>query len=330
MRVSRPDSSPLRESHDLRDVLDEAVRVSGYAPDQIMHDHWISCCLYGVSKHLPSDGWLGQTPDRKAVAKGLTRREMPKVARWAFAGGTSLSAAWQVVERFSEDLDSNLFRAHNTVSKNALRVVRRLVTSWASEEIGATRRSGGAGSIQITALTAPDGSTLNVDSAIHSPDPAETLTDRRVIHSIIGRALPDLESEYPEIGGFELPVVVVPFTAVNKLDALHRRAEGGNLRALRARIRDVLDLACIARSHHAKETRRRVPDLVGAMTVGFGHKAPRPENGYGHSPAFEPGTLAYEALRDAYVHRLEGLVPTNSKLPDFEETVELIRELDYY
>ena len=40
--------------------------------------------------------------------------------------------------------------------------------------------------------------------------------------------------------------------------------------------------------------------------------------------------MAYEALRDAYVHRLEGLVTTNSKLPDFEETVELIRELDYY
>ena len=316
------------DAADARRIIHEATMASGYSDDMIRHDYWMVRCLYGISQHLPPDGWLRQTPDRKAARRGLTRAAMPPVARWAFAGGTSLTAAWGVIERFSEDIDSNLFKALGNESKNSLSVARRLVMDWGSDHIGATRGTLGTGDIRISTLTAPNGPTFKTDAVIHGPDPGEDLTARCRVQSIIARHLPELAGDYPELGGFELPVVVVPFTAVNKLDALHRRAAGGSLAALALRVRDVCDLGHIAASEHADETRRQVPDLVSKMIGGRGHQEPRPEAGYGSADLYRPGSAPYEHLRDAYHTALPKILPAAARLDPFDEVMDRIAGLD--
>jgi len=177
-------------------------------------------------------------------------------------------------------------------------------------------------------MQAPDGTLFGLDSAVLDPDPDGELIQTREICSIIGRYLPELIASYPELGGFRLPAVIPAFTAVNKLDALHRRNAAGSNPVLARRIRDVLDLGAIANSEHADDVRQNVADLVPRMTIGAGHKEPRPETGYGSSTLYQPHSAGYEALRHAYYSRLPDLVPSGYQLPDFDEMMAAIRDLD--
>ena len=320
---------PLVESANFNDVIADGVRVSGYPQEQLLHDYWMVRCLYGIAQRLPADARMRRTPGPKAARKGLTHADMPEVGRWAFAGGTSLTAAWQIVERFSEDIDGNLFRASDDVSRNSLRTARRAIGAWGTRETRAHRTSVGTGNVRISKLAVPGGPTFSMDTVLHGPDPAETLTTRRRIRSIIARHLPDLTDQHPELGGFELPVVVVPFTATNKLDALHRRAADNDYVGLSLRARDVYDLGAIARSEHADETRHRVPELVSRMTAGQGHQEPRPDNGYGSADLYRRGSNAYETLREAYHSPyMSAILPAEAVLPDFDQTMNDISELD--
>ena len=324
-----PPRMALMDSADRNAVLVAAENSSGYPQAKIIQDYWLVRYLYGISSRLPPDGWLRKTPNSKAARKGLTELDMSPVARWAFAGGTSLTAAWGIVERYSEDVDTNLFLADtHAVSKSSLVVARSRVAEWGTRHMGARRYSQGGGKIRISTVTAPDGTTFDTDAVVCAPDPDGMLTERRQVRSIIGRYLPALVDDYPELGGFELPVVVVPFTAVNKLDALYRRANNGDLAELVKRVRDVHDLGAIALSEHKDETRRLIPELASKMTVTFGPPLPRPESGYGACDPFRPGREPYERLRDAYHEMLPELLPAGTELLEYDEVMRQIAGLD--
>ena len=53
--------------------------------------------------------------------------------------------------------------------------------------------------------------------------------DSVTVRSLIARYSDgELEQEFPELGGFAMPCVREAYTAINKLDALHRRAASGD------------------------------------------------------------------------------------------------------
>ena len=92
--------------------------------------------------------------------------------------------------------------------------------------------------------------------------------ERCRVRSIIGHCLPELMEDYPELEGFDLPTVAVPFTAVNKLNALHRRAATlDTLTELAARIQDVHDLGAVAANEHATKRLRHDDGTPPALTA---------------------------------------------------------------
>lgn len=270
--------------------------------------------LYGISRQLPPEGWLLA----ELTAKQIRRASSPdaldrRIARWVFSGGTSLTAAWGLVDRFSEDIDANLFAANDHISNNAVLQVARKAARWISDETGATRESTGLGNIRRSQFTVPGSDIVFMgDAARHGPDPDGELLEVRRIRSIIARTVPELVDDYPELGGFLLPAVVPHFTAVNKLDALNRRNAHEDWRGLARRVRDVVDLAGIAGSHFADDVRNNVEDFVGRMTEGFGGQAPRPDSGYGSSSLYVPETPGYETLREAYSRFVPRLLPVHA------------------
>lgn len=136
-----------------------------------------------------------------------------------------------------------------------------------------------------------------------------------------------LLSEHPELGGFEIPCVRPAWTAVNKLDALHRRAAAGDLSGLADRARDVYDLWAVAQHHdHAHETRSQVAEWWQPAAAQMRAPAPRPASGYGHSPAFRPGADAYHALQHGYERAVDATVWGHA--PDFTEAAAAARSLD--
>ncbi len=332
--VTNADSFPstsrrrLAVSEDFGSVTSAAARSSGFSEQQVRHDYWLTRGLWGVAQNLANDEWIRRRPDSQSLARGLGASDMPAVARWAFGGGTSLAVAWGLTDRFSEDLDASLFPASSDVSRSALQKARQDVARWISGETGARRESGGRGVVRTTRMVLPSQAMFKMDAVVHHPDPARALSRRVVVQSIIGRTFPNLMHSYPELGGFGLPTVIVPFTAVNKLDALHRRAEAGDLISLVGRVRDIHDLGAIANSNHAQETSARIVSLVPSMVVVAGPQASRPQRGYGSADLYRPGSLAYEVLREAYNNELAGLLPAGRPLAGFGSTMEAISRLD--
>jgi predicted nucleotidyltransferase component of viral defense system len=73
-------------ARDRRDLFTEAAARTGLPPFHLEKDFWV-CWTLGV---------LFQHPETKS--------------HLTFRGGTSLSKAWQIIERFSEDIDLSISR----------------------------------------------------------------------------------------------------------------------------------------------------------------------------------------------------------------------------
>ena len=83
--------------------------------------------------------------------------------------------------------------------------------------------------------------TSVIETQVH--DLGETRTIRSLLHT---RGKPEWAEEHPEIGGFELPCMRPSWIAVNKFDALHRRALDRDFKGITARGRDLYDLWSVA------------------------------------------------------------------------------------
>lgn len=291
----------------------------GISEREIARDYWLTSCLHGIA-----------TSDSDGLAlKGDTGETL---ATFAFAGGTALVSAWDITERYSEDLDLLALTASEAPSSSVVKKVLSLPDKWVSAAIGVpkeefdVRHMGNVGFRRTHIEIGGEYAFLKMETTVEPYD--EDITETRTVMSLMGRfaSARQLE-EFPELGGFALPCVVPGYTAVNKFDALHRRATGKDLPNLTRRGRDLYDLARIAASEHADAARRLIPAKAERASDSPGSRpdVPRPRNGYASSIAFSPGTGAYEALRRGYEQSTKLVW---SKPPTFEAAVELACSLD--
>ena len=295
-----------------------AVTATGLEPNLVVHDYWLVRCLYGVSGVLPHDGAV-------VVAEPKKKQPDRRVGTWAFGGGTSLTAAWGVVERYSEDIDGSLF-ADEPLSRSAFANLHRRLSRAACDAVEAS----GHRTLGRTVRTTEIGvggvpGYLRFETTMQAAD--DGLVAPCAVWSLIGQhSGADLASEHPEVGGFRMPCVRPEWTAVNKLDALHRRAVADDLDGLTERGRDLYDLWAMARSEHAEVIRERTPELWERAASGIRTPVPRPEGGYGASAAFAPGTEASSALKHGYERAVDTTVWGHA--PDFAQAAEAARSLD--
>ena len=304
------------------DLLDTAAAATGIDDINLVRDYWLTFCLHGIASTGGPEG---------LIIKGQGRRAAP-LAKTAFAGGTSLVSAWDITRRYSEDLDVLALVLDRSESTSAFKRPLSVVTRWAAEAI----------SLETAAITVKQMSNvghrrtffdmgghpqfLKLETSVEAD--GEGLCERREVMSLMGRfATSEQLNEHPELGGFEMLCVTPAYTAANKLDALHRRAETGDLRGLTIRGRDLYDLAAIANSEHGDAARAAIPQLSGRATQSPGARetVPRPAHGYANSIMFKSGSETRAALRDGYDHTAQ-LVWTD--FFGFDQALDLAASLD--
>lgn len=304
------------------DLANKARAFIGIDRQNIVKDYWLTSCLHGIA--------VASGPDAM-ITKGQGRREAP-LGRCAFAGGTSLVSGWGITERYSEDLDMLALILDPTESNSARRRPLSVVTRWAAAAIGVDKKDvtvghmGNVGFRRSELKMGDDSRFLKIETTVETD--GDGLCEPRQVTSLMGRfATPEQLVEYPELGGFTMLCVTPAYTAANKFDALHRRAENGVLRGLVLRGRDLYDLAMIAASVHATAVRDAIPALAERATSSPGDRAdvPRPPGGYASGILFRSGTEAQEALRRGY-ESVAGLIW--GEMPSFRDALELAASLD--
>jgi len=311
------------------DALVESTHTAtGLSEEQVIHDYWLIRGLSGIAAALPEGGVFKAVLTDKDIKKGRTVEMMPTRGVWAFGGGTSLSSAWKISPRWSEDIDAAIFQPIDS-SKASFRKIRSQITDVVANALGAKGETSGSPTIAHTYFTVSDGPDLKMDHVLETL-PSEQIVSSSQVTGLIARYSdePDkLCEEFPELGGFELPVIQPAYIAVNKLDALHRRAATEQLGKLRGRVRDIYDLYHIAHLQpHADLCRENVSEWWHQMNRGGGPEVDRPKDGYGTSPIFASGSPAQEALRDAYQDRIPEIII--GEPPSFEDVIDAARTLD--
>ncbi len=308
--------------------VDNTHRATGLKPEQVAHDYWLIRALSGVAEALPANGIFRAALTDKDKKKGLTEETRPLKGVWAFGGGTSLTSAWKISPRWSEDIDATIFRTADS-SNASFKSIRRRVTEMMADVVGGKGDTSGTKTIEHTEFTVSETVDFKVDHVVETV-PHEQLVSLGSVTGLIARCSDDpdgLCEEFPELGGFTLPVIEPAYIAVNKLDALHRRAATERWAGLAGRFRDIYDLYQIAeRQSHADLCRKNVSQWWHQMNRGGGPVVDRPDKGYGTSPIFEPGSPAHETLRDAYNTRINTIAI--GRAPSFEEAVKAAQTLD--
>ncbi len=262
-----------------------------------------------------------------------------EIALLGLGGGTALTNGYHVSERYSEDLDFGVLLLADEFDKKlqeeAKKSVRWLLDAAARERILKPEIRVGKG---VTALTVrvhverADAPFLKADIAV---EPAiEGMLRNGQVVSLMGRVATAEEiEEFPELGELVVPLLGIETIAANKFHAQHSRAVHGNLAAVQHRLRDVYDIASIARSEYAEQVREALAWLSEEYYErAWQHRrgvsgSPRPTGGWGTSPVFTPGTEANRAARDAWDHPVLQEMIWGWR-PSFDEAIELARSLD--
>jgi len=308
--------------------VESTHRTTGLEPEQIIHDYWLIRALSGIAEALPDNGIFRAGLTDKDKKKGRSEETQPVKGIWAFGGGTSLSSAWKISPRWSEDIDAAIFQTTDS-SKASFNTIRRRVTEMVADVVGGKGKTSGSPTIAHTQFTVSEVLDFKVDHVLETLPP-EQLVSLGSVTGLIARYSDDpdgLCEEFPELGGFELPVIEPAYIAVNKLDALHRRAATERWAGLGGRFRDMYDLYQISQLQpHADRCRENVSQWWHQMNRGGGPAVDRPDEGYGTSPIFDSGSYAHKMLRNAYNNGIEGIAI--GRAPSFEEAFTAAQTLD--
>jgi hypothetical protein len=273
----------------LRDVPEEfralrdatAARI-GTDPRAIEKDYWATEVLRSI---------VTTTGDREAELGAPP----PMLV---FKGGTSLSKAYGLIDRFSEDID--LLVATDATGKRLRRVLRGVADRVTeSLELPATTEHAGRGFLNVrfgtpTATKASfltDGVLLEL-GARGGPEPNE----RRTIGSLMTEAAAAIDPrallEFTDLAMFDILALAPVRTLAEKLAFLHHRASILDLDGLRRGARHLYDVTLVLRDADVREalTINSMQDLmrdIDARSAAAGWPfTPRPDDGFAGSPAF--------------------------------------------
>ena len=293
-----------------------AVQVAGQlglTPRFVVHDYWLVRSLHALSTHMPDDGLLEGG-----------------AGTWAFGGGTSLAATRGFVQRYSEDIDGVLF-VNNAggVQRNRQRSMCTSVAQWAIDDPDITASAPDGNRVLTSWFQVGDTPRfIKFETSIIEALPNDLIESREVKSLMHRRGDAAWRDEYPELGGFSLPCTRPAWIAVNKFDALHRRALSSDFKGLRERGRDLYDLWALSQQEPiAAEIRQRTPELWAPAAIGLGRSAaPRPDRGYADSPVFRSRTAARTALKRGFEAAVQNTIWGDA--PEFEAAVAAVRSLD--
>ncbi len=318
----RPSGALAADTGDFAGLLNRASNAYDLPREMITHDYWLVATLHAWATHIGTRSMPVAYPPPGAS---------PPAGRVIFGGGTSLSAAWGVTQRWSEDIDL-VFDPADTHKPRQFKAACKQAAVTVSKAIGGSYRTAGRSRDHFFFEVVHKDSTKarsHVEIVAHEPLPHPVLTEYVPVTSLIGAvADPDELAEYPELGGFRFLTLGPASTAMNKLLAQTETSESGDPQRIRERARDVYDLASIALSSARFEGHigRDSPALLHIAEKWQNDQTTRPPDGFGSLASFTPGAPEHEMLAEGYQQVTEQMVW--GEQIGFDEAVRLAVSLD--
>ena len=304
----------LRHDLDLFEVaVSRVAEVSGIPRDHVEKDFWLTECLRGLATY-------GREHD----------------VRILFKGGTSLSKAYGLIRRFSEDADMVVvfgglsMGVRDTHLKGFIRSAEDATGLTAVNDDNAAD----TGRTRVAALAYQGGSASpmvapQVKVELHtvggvSPHVAAEL------RSILSENWDQLEgappiSEFDELAPFHIKVVAPCRTLVEKLVILHEahtRDGGAAVGRKTTTVRHYYDVWCllgdtgVLTELETEDVGVLARDIATYSQAADYRTAERPAGGFAASPAFkDPPT---KAVRDAYDRAIRNLVWPGAPAPSLQ------------
>ncbi len=279
----------LRDDPDAFDALrDTTAERYGVDPGAVEKDYWATEVLRHATR--PLNG----------------------VDVFVFKGGTSLSKAYGIIERLSEDIDLLVISA--LTGKPLKRLIRTIAEST-SLGLGPDhdREREGRGYLnaryaypprrKVTFLTT--GVLLEMGSR-GGPLPNEVLPVQSLMATAAADVNPAAATGYTDLAAFDTIVLAPERTLAEKLAFLHHRATVGDTAALTRGARHLYDVAMLVSNGRvaASLADGQILDLMADVderseTAGWPF-TPRPDAGFATSVAFGGNEVVAEALRAGY------------------------------
>jgi predicted nucleotidyltransferase component of viral defense system len=260
-----------------------------------------------------------------------------------FKGGTSLSKAFELLERFSEDVDV-LLVLPDGLGETARHTIIKRICAAVGDHLGVAlevkesetgmKRNVRYPYEQRFESTALQPGVLLEMGIRGGPEPHHRVTLRSIVaqHAL---ALGSSERDFEEFLPIKVDVLATERTLVEKLSLLHHVAAHFadsdqarlDLRRSGRHYYDVYQLLGHSATQRAISEKGVVTDLAldvatNSRRFGWPH-TDRPADGYASSPAFNPGDACQEVVRPAYedVRRL-----VYGRYPTLDECIARVKE----
>ena len=300
-----------------KEIIALAAEHFGYEQSHVEKDYWVSKILRDISMSEYAD-------------------------KTYFKGGTSLSKAYGLIERFSEDLDLFVFTGDKGASKQAEKTLNKKLSKYIAElnsdiyKEDLSETGGNYRKLYFSYDNVFQGVGLKelLEIEIKSCDlPA----DKRVIKPIVTAFLEsigqeELISTYG-LGSFETQCINPRKTICDKVSRLVKLSYNEDAAALLAKhIRDVYDLSAL---YHNQEYNDYLhsEDFLDAMyrvTIEDGlNKNSRSHLSLADAPIFKDAeaVMALPEVATAYTADLKKLTFDKSKMPPIGKAVEALKNL---
>ncbi len=229
-----------------------------------------------------------------------------------FKGGTSLSKAFAIIERFSEDIDLLVVTA---LEGNQRKKLLRAMADRPSTTLGAVhvREREGRGYLNAR-YTYPTRASVDFLApgvllemgCRGGPTPNQQCHVESLMAAAAESVTAGSRSDYVDLDAFEVTVLAPQRTLAEKLAFVHHRASIRDLDALRRGARHLYDIYRLL--HHASTLVALRDGVMTEMMVdvdersraaGWGY-TPRPERGFAASAAFGTDPEITDALTTGY------------------------------
>lgn len=311
----------LHESKDFKDAILATAQYMSIPDVFVEKDYWVTLVLYRLSMH----------PNSKKIV---------------FKGGTSLSKAYGLIERFSEDVDlavTGIAGLNGNQIKKLIDQTSKNLTEAPLKEITDDKRRSKGSQFRRTIHSYP---RLELEGEFQAASPEllleiNSFTDpspivRKQVRSYIGNFFAEKSPENLALyglGSFEIQVLGLERTYIEKLLGLIRHSHLGE-RTVREKIRHLYDLArletCVEiqalKSNPSKfnkiVTTVKETDQASAEFSGEWLKHP-----FSSAPLFTDPEIR-KAMKEAYLSpSLQSLIWEPSKTPSFDDAWDFLMQL---
>jgi len=312
----------FRDSEEFGPTVDAAAERLGISPTAVEKDYWVTQVLRTLEHEFAED--------------------------FVFKGGTSLSKAYGILERFSDDLDILILQgdrskgATDRLMKSMGHAAAAIAQGQADGHGGAEKGVHRAYRVSYPATYRPTdvvATSVLLEMGVRGgPNPHEQVPIGSLLGNVLGAAGADF-GQYDDLRPFEVAVLHPGRTLLEKLYGIHglaRQFVANTVDAdkLRRNGRHFYDIYQLLGHVHVLELlvdRTRVEEIMasieGTSQEEFNATGElRPEGGFAASPAFDDSSDVSRHMQGAYEAVMPALYFGTEPLPTWDEICERVQE----